>query len=406
MSARCTSPSACCLASFSRSGGLSGSSSLASIDSFRVDVSSAGASSSSASAPSAGSSRSGFCSISVRMRSTSSSRESCSSLIACCSCGVITSCWLRRRLCLSSRAISTLSLSFQLEPLAQVHGAGALRSGDLGWGARLQKAPLDEQDGAVADAQGLTNGVIADEDAEPPLAQFPDQPLQLVHGDGVDAGEGLVEEEEARLGEQRPRDLRPTPLPSRELLAQRVGHAEQVELLQHVVGPAARFVAVHAVALEDEEQVLPDGQLAEDARFLRQVAQPHPGAAVEWQAGQVLAAQVHLALVGVEQPHHAVEAGRLPGAIGTQEAHHLAGVHVEGDPVHDLAAPEALRQTAGVQGAHRFPPAPASSWCASGRSRPCARSTRTSCESSVIAIFSPTRTSPRSNRRGSPVNTT
>jgi len=64
---------------------LLGKSSLASIDSFRVDVSSAGASSSSASAPSAGSSRSGFCSISVRMRSTSSSRESWSSLIACCS---------------------------------------------------------------------------------------------------------------------------------------------------------------------------------------------------------------------------------------------------------------------------------------------------------------------------------
>src|SRR2546430_7980057 len=257
MSARCTSPSACCLASFSRSGGLSGSSSLASIDSFKVDVSSAGASSSSASAPSAGSSRSGFCSISVRMRSTSSSRESCSSLIACCSCGVITSCWLRRRLCLSSRAISTLSLSFQLDPLAQVHGAGALRGGDLGRGARLQEAPLHEQDGAVADSQRLADGVVADEDAQSALAQFPDQPLQLVHGDGVDAREGLVEEEESRLGEQRPRDLRPPPLSPRELFAQRVRHAEQIELLQHVVAAAARLGAVHALPFEDEEQVLP-----------------------------------------------------------------------------------------------------------------------------------------------------
>src|SRR5438445_4793595 len=241
MSARCTSPSACCLASFSRSGGLSGSSSLASIDSFKVDVSSAGASSSSASAPSAGSSRSGFCSISVRMRSTSSSRESCSSLIACCSCGVITSCWLRRRLCLSSRAISTLSLSFQLEPLAQVHAAGALRGGDLGWGARLQKAPLDEQDGAIADAQRLADGVIADEHAQPALAQFPDQPLQLVHRDRVDAGEGLVEEEEPRHGEQRPRDLRPTPPPYRELLTQIDGPAEQDALSQHHARPLAAY---------------------------------------------------------------------------------------------------------------------------------------------------------------------
>ena len=59
-----------------------------------------------------------------------------------------------------------------------------------------------------------------------------------------------------------------------------------------------------------------------------------------------------------------------------------------------------------VQRAHRLTPAPASSWCTSGRSRPWARSTRTSCESSAIAIFSPTSTSPRSNRRGSPVSST
>src|SRR5256885_5480120 len=198
MSVRCISPPACCLASFSRSGGLSGRSSLASIDSLSVEVSSAGASSISAVAPSAGSSRSGFCSISVRMRSTSSSRESCSSLIARCSWGVITSCWLRRRFCFSSSAMSSLHL-LQLEALAEVLGARPVGSGDLGRRAGLEKPSFHQQNCAVADAQGLPHGVIGDEDPEPPRLEPGNEPLELVYGNGVDPRERLVEEQETRL---------------------------------------------------------------------------------------------------------------------------------------------------------------------------------------------------------------
>src|SRR4051812_15550478 len=224
MSVRWISPSACCLASFSRSGGLSGSSSLASIDSLSVEVSSAGASSISAVAPSAGSSRSGFCSISVRMRSTSSSRESCSSLIACCSWGVITSCWLRRRLCFSSSAMSYPHL-LQLEALAEVHGARSFRRGDLGRGTGLEKPSFHQQNCAVADAQSLADRVIRDEDTQPALLEPGDEPLELVYGDGIDPRERLVEEEEAGLGDERAGDLRPAPLAARERLAQGIGDA-------------------------------------------------------------------------------------------------------------------------------------------------------------------------------------
>ena len=66
---------------------------------------SAAARSSSLSMPS---SSTGFSCSSCCTRSTSSMRESWSSLIACCSCGVITSCWLSRTCCLSSSAMGDL----------------------------------------------------------------------------------------------------------------------------------------------------------------------------------------------------------------------------------------------------------------------------------------------------------
>ena len=37
--------------------------------------------------------------------------------------------------------------------------------------------------------------------------QVPHEMLNVAHGDGIDAGEGLVEENEARLARQRPCDL-------------------------------------------------------------------------------------------------------------------------------------------------------------------------------------------------------
>src|SRR5947209_5850351 len=221
MSVRWISPSACCLASFSRSGGLSGRSSLASMDSLSVEVISAGASSISAVAPSAGSSRSGFCSISVRIRSTSSSRESCSSLIACCSWGVITSCWLSLRLCFSSSGMSSLYL-FQLEALAEVHGPRPFGRCDLCRRTRLEQPSFHQQNGAVADAQGLADRMIGDEHPQAPLLETGDEPLQLVHCDGIDPGKRLVEEEEAGLGDERAGDLRPAPLAARERLSQRI----------------------------------------------------------------------------------------------------------------------------------------------------------------------------------------
>ena len=61
---------------------------------------------------------------------TSSIRESCSSLIACCSCGVITSCWLSRDLLLELECHGPGPLP-ELEVLPEVDLAHLWIGGDL-----------------------------------------------------------------------------------------------------------------------------------------------------------------------------------------------------------------------------------------------------------------------------------
>ena len=74
------------------------------------------------------------------------------------------------------------------------------------------------------------------------------------------------------------------------------------------------------------------------------------------QAGQVLVAEPHRAGVGGHQPDHHVEAGRLAGAVGAEQADHLARLDVEGDAVHDPPAAVALHQPVGAELAPHLPP--------------------------------------------------
>ena len=69
---------------------------------------------------SSSSSRIGFSSISSCTRSTSSIRESCRSLIACCSWGVITSCCDSFSSCRISMAIGDSPLDFQLVSISRL----------------------------------------------------------------------------------------------------------------------------------------------------------------------------------------------------------------------------------------------------------------------------------------------
>src|SRR5207248_6892839 len=104
------------------------------------------------------------------------------------------------------------------------------------------------------------------------------------------------------------------------------------------------------------EDVLLDGELAEDAGLLGEVAQAEAGALVHGELADVLAVEEDLALVGGDLAGGHAEAGGLAGAVGAEQADDLADVHVEIDAVHDLAAAVVLDQPLDFQEGHARPP--------------------------------------------------
>ena len=67
---------------------------------------------------------------------------------------------------------------------------------------------------AIGDGQGLPHIVIGDQDADAALLELPHDLLDVPDGDGVDAREGLVEQEVAGIGDEGARDLEAPPLAS------------------------------------------------------------------------------------------------------------------------------------------------------------------------------------------------
>ena len=93
--------------------------------------------------------------------------------------------------------------------------------------------------------------------------------------------------------------------------------------------------AIHAQQLHDRQQVLFHGQLAEDARFLGQVAHAAlAGAAIHGPIGHVDAVEIDLAGFRLDHPAGDAEAGCLAGPVGAQQAHDLVVIDVKAHSVH------------------------------------------------------------------------
>src|SRR5207302_6674875 len=70
--------------------------------------------------------------------------------------------------------------------------------------------------------------------------------------------------------------------------------------------------------------------------------EPEPPASLWTHAGDVAAREPHPARVGFGEAADQLEQRRLAGAVGPDEAHDLAWLHLEGDAVHRVHAAERL----------------------------------------------------------------
>src|SRR3989304_2371280 len=81
--------------------------------------------------------------------------------------------------------------------------------------------------------------------------------------------------------------------------------------------------AAEVQRLQDGQQVLLDGELAEDRGLLREGADAHPAALVHGQARDLLALDEDPAALRRQQADHHVEGRGLPRPVGAEQAHDL-----------------------------------------------------------------------------------
>ena len=155
----------------------------------------------------------------------------------------------------------------------------------------------------------------------------------------VQAGEGLVEDEQFRVVHQRGGQLHPLLVAVRERLQLGRLPAGQAQPLDPVPRGVARRGRRHVVQPAQVLQLLQDLHARVEAAFLGHVAEPAPVL-----LGHRLALPAHLARL---QRHHAEDRahrGGLAGPVRPQEAEDLAGRDAEGQAVQRDHGPEPAAQ--------------------------------------------------------------
>ena len=194
----------------------------------------------------------------------------------------------------------------------------------------------------------------------------------------VDAGHGLVEQDQPGPGHQRAADLDQLLLSARERRDGIVDHGFDLEAAddrQRFLGGRLLGLAAGAgpgqggpeafaeIVLGVEHQVLEDGQPGKAARQLEGAHQAEADALPGGHAGDVVAGELDRARIGNEEAGNSVVERRLAGAVGADQAGELAFLDAEVDAVEHRRAVEGVAQVADLEQAH----AVGSRLCASAR---------------------------------------
>src|SRR4030095_14537795 len=178
------------------------------------------------------------------------------------------------------------------------------------------------------------------EHADATLPEASDDLLDLADGDGIDAGEGLVEQEVAWVGHERPGDLQPPPLAARQRVGLVPGQWGEVELSKEHSKPRLPLLLGEVHGLQDGEEILLDGELPEHRGLLGQVAHAHAAARIHGEIGDVLALEEDTAALRAQEPHDHVEGRGLPRPVRPEQPDDLPTLDVHADAIDDAAIAE------------------------------------------------------------------
>ena len=161
--------------------------------------------------------------------------------------------------------------------------------------------------------------------------------LDVFHGDRVDAGEGLVEQDELRIDGQRPGDLAAAALTAGKLYALALTHFLQTEFLDQGLEPLEAVFLVKPGHLHNREDVVFHGHGPEDRGFLGEIAHAFLGTLVHREASDLFFPEENAAGIGLDQAGDHIEAGGFAGAVGAEQAHDLALFHFDRHALDDRA---------------------------------------------------------------------
>src|SRR5205823_3692120 len=178
-----------------------------------------------------------------------------------------------------------------------------------------QDAPFFDDLPAIANAERFPHVVIGNQHANAAFLEEADDLLNVEDGDRIDAGERLVEQNEARPCGKRTGDLDPSSLAAGQRDGRRFGEMRDRQILEQRVEAIRQRVVVEILELENRADVLRNGELAENGRFLRQIGKTAAGAPVNRKPRQVFAVELDAASVRRYQADDHVEARRLAGAV-------------------------------------------------------------------------------------------
>ena len=139
--------------------------------------------------------------------------------------------------------------------------------------------PVADDESVVANAQRLTHVVVGDEHANAALFEEADDALNLDHGNRVDTGEGLVEQNKARLGSQRTRDFDAAALTTGQRQRRRLPQVLNTQLLQQAGQTVFNFFAAQRLAmliflqLQHGSDIVFHAEFAKNRGFLGQIGQ-------------------------------------------------------------------------------------------------------------------------------------
>src|SRR5688572_5181092 len=192
------------------------------------------------------------------------------------------------------------------------------------------------------------------EHADTSILQEPYDALDVEHRDRIDAGKRLVEQDEGWPRGERARDLQAPTLAAGERDRAMLAQVRDVEVLEQLDQARLDLRRGQALQLEDRLHVLLNGEAPEYRVLLRQVRDAKPRAAVDRQVGELHGIELDRPRVDRHQADDHVEAGGLAGAIGSEQADHLAARYLERHVLHYGARLVALAQALRAQLAH-FP---------------------------------------------------